>query len=101
MNILNRIIKLRTERNWSEYQLAEKSGITQSTISAWFRLNTLPTIPSLLKICNAFGITMSQFFMEEGEEIPNLTSAQAEILLQVSKLSSEQQKLLYEFLKSL
>ena len=101
MDILNRILELRSERNWSEYQLAERSGITQSTISAWFRLNTLPTIPSLLKICDAFGITMSQFFMEDGENIPNLTPSQKEVLYQVSKLSEEQQNKLAEFLKVL
>lgn len=62
MDILKRIVDLRTERNWTEYQLAERSGLTQSTISSWYRKNMLPTIPSLSKICDAFGITLSQFF---------------------------------------
>ena len=34
INITERITALRLERKWSEYQLAEKSGITQSTIFA-------------------------------------------------------------------
>lgn len=59
MDILKRIVDLRTERNWTEYQLAERSGLTQSTISSWYRKNMLPTIPSLSKICDAFGITLS------------------------------------------
>lgn len=63
MDILKRIVDLRTERNWTEYQLAERSGLTQSTISSWYRKNMLPTIPSLSKICDAFGITLSQFFL--------------------------------------
>ena len=49
MNVLDKITWLRLERNWSEYQLAEKSGLTQSTISTWYRKNMLPTIPHLLK----------------------------------------------------
>lgn len=65
MDILKRIVDLRTERNWTEYQLAERSGLTQSTISSWYRKNMLPTIPSLSKICDAFGITLSQFFLED------------------------------------
>ena len=44
---------------------------------------------------------MSQFFMEEGENIPNLTTSQKEVLYQVSKLSEEQQNRLAVFLKSL
>ena len=69
MDILKRIVDLRTERNWTEYQLAERSGLTQSTISSWYRKNMLPTIPSLSKICDAFGITLSQFFLEDESKI--------------------------------
>ena len=61
-DINERIIELRMERHWSEYQLAEKSGIGQSTISSWTRTKSMPTVPNLEKICNAFGITLSQFF---------------------------------------
>ena len=56
-DINERIIELRMERHWSEYQLAEKSGIGQSTISSWTRTKSMPTVPNLEKICNAFGIT--------------------------------------------
>lgn len=62
MDVLDRIVTLREERHWTEYQLAEKSGLTQSTISSWYRKHMLPTIPSLIKICDAFEITLSQFF---------------------------------------
>ena len=54
INITERITALRLERKWSEYQLAEKSGITQSTISSWSRQNVVPSIQNLEKICNAF-----------------------------------------------
>ena len=36
-DILGRIEKERAARNWSEYALAENSGLTQSTISTWRR----------------------------------------------------------------
>lgn len=62
MDVLEKISMLRNERQWTEYQLAEKSGLTQSTISSWYRRNLTPSIPSLVKICDAFGITISQFF---------------------------------------
>ena len=35
-DILGRIEKERAARNWSEYALAENSGLTQSTISTIF-----------------------------------------------------------------
>jgi len=44
MNVLEKISKFRLERNWTEYQLAEKSGLPQSTISSWLRKNQLDLI---------------------------------------------------------
>ena len=64
IDILEKIRKLRLERNWSEYQLAEKSDLPQSTISSWYRKNQIPTISSLEKICSSFNLTLSQFLIE-------------------------------------
>ena len=80
MDILKRIVDLRTERNWTEYQLAERSGLTHSTISSWYRKNMLPTIPSLSKICDAFGITLSQFFLEDESKITTLSEQQLRLM---------------------
>ena len=64
MDVLEKIRKYRIERAWTEYQLAENSELPQSTISSWYRKNQIPTIPSMEKICKAFGITLAQFFTE-------------------------------------
>ena len=60
VDVLKEILYYRQQKGWSEYQLAEESGLTQSTISSWYRKNMIPSIPSLEKVCNAFGITLSQ-----------------------------------------
>ena len=101
MDILERISELRQERNWSEYQLAKHSGLTQSTISSWYQKNLLPSIPSLEKICDAFQISLSQFFREEQEISPTLTSNQKLLLDYCSKLSPDQIEALLAFLKTL
>ena len=44
--VLERITYYRLQKGWTEYQMAEVSGPTQSTISSWYRKNILPTIPS-------------------------------------------------------
>ena len=43
-DILARIIKLRQARGWSEYQLAVKSALPQSTISSWYRKDLVPSV---------------------------------------------------------
>ncbi len=101
MNVLDKIVQLREARKWSEYQLAEKSGLTQSTISSWYRKNMLPTIPSLQKICDAFDITLSQFFTEENEEIHSLTDNQIKLLRVATRLQPEQYQQLIKFIESL
>ena len=78
-DILSVITAYREERGWTEYQLAERSGLPQSTISSWYRKNMVPTIPSLEKICMAFGITLSQLFAEEDSPV-TLTDSQRKLL---------------------
>ena len=42
------IIKTQREvRGWSEYQLAERSGLPQSTISSWYKKDMTPSFASL------------------------------------------------------
>ena len=99
-DINERIIELRMERHWSEYQLAEKSGIGQSTISSWTRTKSRPTVPNLEKICNAFGITLSQFFADKEERTVSLSPVQQEMLHNFDRLTPEQQENLIRFLSS-
>ena len=89
-DILSTITKYREERGWTEYQLAEHSGLPQSTISSWYRKKMIPTVPSLQKICQAYGITLSQLFAE-GEDPVSLTPSQKKLLERWSHLSPEQQ----------
>ncbi|WP_417083374.1 helix-turn-helix domain-containing protein [Evtepia gabavorous] len=88
------ITAYREERGWTEYQLAERSGLPQSTISSWYRKNMVPTIPSLKKICTAFGITLSQLFAEEDAPV-SLTEAQKKLLERWSRLNEEQQAVVF------
>ncbi|MBQ6813960.1 MAG: helix-turn-helix transcriptional regulator [Lachnospiraceae bacterium] len=101
MDILKKITMLREERHWSEYQLAEKSGLTQSTISSWYRKNMLPSIPSLEKICDAFGITLSQFFLDDSNNTVLLNDNQIKMLHATTKLDVNQLDALWNFLNTL
>ena len=92
-DILGIIKKQREARGWSEYQLAERSGLPQSTISSWYKKNMTPSFASLEKICEAFGITLSQFF-SDGEDSVVLTAPQREMLDKWNCLTETQRKAL-------
>lgn len=101
IDVLKRITEMREARRWTEYQLAEKSGLTQSTISSWYRKGMLPTIPSLLKICNAFEISMSQFFIEDNSQTITLSDRQRTLLSAAEKLNKNQYNALLHFIETL
>lgn len=101
MDILSKITELREERHWSEYQLAEKSGLTQSTISSWYRKNIVPSVPSLARICEAFGLSLSQFFLEDETHAVLLSTRQSQLIEAAARLSPEQYDSLLQFLQSL
>ena len=97
IDILAVITENRKARGWTEYQLAERSGLPQSTISSWYRKNMIPTVPSLEKICNAFGITLSQLFAEQ-DTPDSLTESQAELLSRWARLDEKQQDVIFQLL---
>ncbi len=99
-DILSAITKYREERGWSEYQLAEQSGLPQSTISSWYRKNMIPTVSSLDKICTAFGITLSQLFAEE-DMMLSVTESQKKLLECWAKLNIEQQDAVLNLIKTM
>lgn len=99
-NILEEITRLRLERKWTEYDLSKNSGLSQSTISTWYRKNQTPTIQTLNKVCLGFGITLSQFFAE-GEDAISLTPQQREMLDNWSMLNEKQQQIIMDLLKNM
>lgn len=99
VNVLDRITYYRTQKGWTEYQLAVESELTQSTISSWYRKNLIPSIPSLEKICRAFGITLSQFFAENDQF--TLTDTQSKLIEASGHLTENQLLSLISFLNNL
>lgn len=99
-DVLKEITRLRLKRGWSEYELAKNSGLSQSTISTWYRKGQTPTIQTLDKVCKGFGITLSQFFAEGSTAIP-LTAEQKEMLDNWSALDSPKKQTVKDLLKQL
>ena len=100
MNVLRKINKIRLERGWSVYRLSVESGISQSTLTNMFNRETLPSITTLECLCNAFGITMSEFF---AQTIDNPTSEQEEkeLLRLFGKMTDAEKRSLLVLLKGL
>ena len=66
-DVTKRIKDLCNAYSWTYYRLAKESDITYSTLSAMLNKGTIPSIPTLEKICKGFNISLSQFFAEMDE----------------------------------
>ena len=64
MDILERLRELQQQYGWSDYKIAKEAGISPNTVSNIYRRNNVPRIETLELLCDAFGITMSQFFAD-------------------------------------
>lgn len=85
------------ERNWPTYQLAIKADITHSTLNSCINRDNAPKIDTLQRICEAFGITLAQFFLEnEATEI--LTQKEKELVTLFRKLPSQKQQALIDLI---
>ena len=91
MNVLEKIKKLQEERGWSTYKLAYEAGLTQSTLSNMFARGTCPTVDTLEKICEAFGISLSEFF-EDNEKKTHVSKEELEILTRYRALTEKEKE---------
>lgn len=89
--INERIRALCRERSWTVYRLAKESGITYSTLSTMLNQGNIPTIATLVKLCEGFDITLAQFF-DDGTQSQPLTQEQREHLRRWERLSTEEQQ---------
>lgn len=89
MSVLEKVKKMQQERGWSTYKLAYEAGLTQSTLSNMFARGTCPTVDTLERICEAFGITLAEFF-EEDERKAHVSKEELELLNKYRALSDKE-----------
>lgn len=96
LDVIERIKELTCLRNWTEYRLRKESGLATSTIGNIFYRGSVPSISTLESICDAFGISLCQFFAEDDFIAP--TKEQRKLLDKWALLSSEQRKAVLELI---
>ncbi|MDL2078600.1 helix-turn-helix domain-containing protein [Streptomyces sp. GXMU-J15] len=70
-----RLAALRAERGWSLGELAERSGVSKSTLSRAERAEISPTAALLNRLCGVYGQTMSRLLSEVESEPAGLVRA--------------------------
>lgn len=73
-----RIRQLRTERGWSQVELADKLCVSKQSVSNWENDNILPSIEMLVKIARLFSVSTDFLLGEDSRlflEVTGLPSA--------------------------
>jgi transcriptional regulator with XRE-family HTH domain len=84
----------------AKYPVSKECGLDQSTISAWYHKGRKPSVDSLEKLCEGFGITMSRFFAAEDDQV-TLTREQRELLRCWDALSKKQRVATLQLIKDM
>lgn len=93
MNVIDKIRKLQWERGWTDYKLAQAADISQSSLATLYSRQTPQKLEMLQRICEAFGITLSQFFLDD-EQIDILSEREKQMISSFRKLTPEKQQAL-------
>lgn len=99
MDTQKRIRELMEERKWTDYRLAKEANLSHSTVTNMFNRNNAPTLPTLEAVCQAFGITLAQFFANEDEM--TLTEEQQMLFAKWSTLTERQKQILLELMDAI
>ncbi len=94
MDVLKRIDYLRKEKGWSINFLAMEAGLTQSTLNNLYSRKTEPKINTLRAICEAFGISLSDFFKED-------ETLDDELIRKIKCLSDDNKKALMQIINNM
>ncbi|HHV38512.1 MAG TPA: helix-turn-helix transcriptional regulator [Tepidimicrobium sp.] len=100
MDVGNRIRQLRKQNDMTTSELAKKCNTSQPVISKLENGYRIPDIPTLKKICEAFDMTLADFFAPEDLSKP--IAEELEMLLYSARsLTPKQLKILSDFLNSI
>lgn len=98
--VAERLKELCGKHHMTKYRLSQLTGMSQTALANILEKGSIPTIPTIERICSVFGITVSQFFAKEGERL-DLTKEQEELLDLWDMLDKKERDILVAFIRTL
>ena len=90
MTLGENIVRLRTQKNWSQGDLADALDISRQSVSKWETDASIPELDKLLKLSELFGVTLDE--LVRGEDAPKAeTAAPAAQTVQQANQQTNQQ----------
>lgn len=86
LDLGNKVLALRLEREWSQAELAKRAGTRQANISRIENGQANPTLKVIQNLANAFGVELSVEFGRAPKRQRSAASEEAKITLVVQKV---------------
>lgn len=97
--IYNKVDKMRLDRGWSIYYLANLAGVSENTLYSWRDRNSSPTLYLIEGLATAFGISPIALLLKE-EDIVAIQEEHKELFERWNGLTVEQKESLMSMLRS-
>ena len=98
--VLKKLYDLCNINNFSTYRLSQESGVPLTTISSLYKNDSNPSIPTLVKLCSAFNITLGDFFTST-KPPEQITEEDLILLNYYHSLTPTQKKYLFTYISGL
>lgn len=95
--VVDKVEELCRERGWTHYRLSKECGIAHSTLHNTLRQGTIPQLSTIDRLCDAFGISLAQFF--DDDTGAHLSVQERNMLNGYRELSEDQKKTAELFVK--
>ena len=70
MNLGEKLLALRKEKNMSKEQLAELLGVSRQAVSKWETGESLPDVDKVVRLSQILGVTTDHLLLDQVEETP-------------------------------
>ena len=76
-----RLENLRKAYNLTQTQLAKKLGLTKQTVSNWENDNILPSIDTLIKVCDFFNVSTDYILGRDDKKYIEVSDLSLEVVI--------------------
>ena len=104
--ISDNIFRILKEKEITQKELSDRTGISQSTISDWKHKGLNPASDKILTICDALGVTPYELLKQdekgyEGDILIREGSEDYEVLIEIRKMKKKQKERLMGYIEAL
>ncbi len=99
--VVSKLKQLCEKNHMTRYRIAQITGLSQTTVAHILLGKSMPTLATLSILCDAFGISLMQFFSDDEDAMGGLSDQQRKLLQVWEEFTPDKRKMLLKFIDSI